>query len=233
MRRTAARRSAWESSVVTWRRIIPFVAVAMLGLGLPEVAMAAPTVTISAAPTATVNVAHAYAITVKPVPTNAVAIVHVATSSGWVKVGQTAVDSKGQAKGTVVSSVTGKRSYRAAIVNRTNGKVLAYSSSITITWAPLKHTATLTCAKPSAPARVNVACSITVTPSVQVAGLAAQLQVMGRVSWVSIDTWKVPTTGTISTSVAGLEPGIGRYHVRLLRAGTEVSVSNTVTITWT
>lgn len=216
-----------------WLRMMLIAAVTAFGLALPGVAQAAPAATLAAPASGMVNVPVTFTVAVQPPPVNAIAQVQVATSSGWVKIEQAAIDAKGRAKGTLASSVTGNRSYRAAIISRANGKVLTYSKPISITWAPLTHTATLACAQSTAPVRVDVACTITVTPTARLAGLAAQLQVMGRTDWVAIDTWSIPSTGVISTSVEGYDPGLGRYRVRLLRAGVEVALSNTVTISWT
>ena len=218
---------------LSWLAPLGFFLAAALVVGLGSVAQAAPVATLTAPVTGMVHVPVPYSVTVKPVPSHAVARLQTASSSGWVKIDQVAIDANGQAKGTVVSTVTGTRSYRAAIVDRTTGRVLAYSATITISYSPLLHTAGLSCAKSTAPVGVDVACSIVVTPKVRVSGLNARLEVRGRSSWVPIDSWGVPSSGTITTDVEGFEPGVGRYRVRLFRSGTEVSVSNTVTIAWT
>lgn len=218
---------------LSWLAPLGFLLAAALVVGLGGVAQAAPVATLTAPVTGMVHVPVPYSVTVKPVPSNAVARLQTASSSGWAKIDQVAIDAKGQAKGTVVSSATGTRSYRAAIVDRTTGRVLAYSATITISFSPLRHTAALSCDKSTAPVGVDVGCSIIVTPKVRLSGLSARLEVRGRSSWISIDTWGVPSSGTIATDVEGFEPGVGRYRVRLFRNGTEVSVSNTVTITWT
>ena len=218
---------------LSWLAPLGFLLAAALVVGLGGVAQAAPVATLTAPVTGMVHVPVPYSVTVKPAPSNAVARLQTASSSGWVKIDQVAIDAKGQAKGTVVSSATGTRSYRAAIVDRTTGRVLAYSATITISFSPLRHTAALSCDKSTAPVGVDVGCSIIVTPKVRLSGLSARLEVRGKSSWISIDTWGVPSSGTIATDVEGFEPGVGRYRVRLFRNGTEVSVSNTVTITWT
>ena len=216
-----------------WRVLVGMGLITALAVGIGGIAQAAPVATLTAPVTGMVHVPVPYSVTVKPVPSHAVARLQTASPSGWVKIDQVAIDAQGRAKGTTVSSVTGTRQYRAAIVDRTTGKVVAYSATITISFSPLRHTAGLSCARSTAPVGVDVACSIVVTPKVRLSGLSARLEVRGRSSWISIDTWGVPSSGTIATDVEGLEPGVGKYRVRLLRNGTEVSVSNTVSITWT
>lgn len=189
--------------------------------------------TLSAPAAATVGVPTVVTVRVTPAPANAVAQIQVGTTSGWVRIEQVAVGSNGVATANVSSEVTGTRAYRAAIIQRSNGHVLANSKPVDIAWRPVTYTAALACTKSTAVVRVEVPCSITVTPAVRLSGLVAQVQVKGMSAWVPIDTWSIPASGVRSITVTGVNPGLGQYRVRLVRAGLQVAVSNTVSIAWT
>jgi len=204
-----------------------------MGLGPAPTASAADLkVTFSAPAQAMAYVPVTFKIATVPA-VNAIAQIQIATTAGWVKTTQVSLNSQGSGTGTISSNNAGKRDYRAVIISRTNGKVLGRSARITITWAPLKYSVSLACSKSTAPIRVRVPCSIAVSPTVRMTGLAAQLQVRGRTSWVSMAAWSVPTNGKISATVEGFEPGLGNYRVRLLRSGALLTTSNTVSVSWT
>lgn len=204
-----------------------------LGPALTGTATAAErTITLSPPASAMANVPATFTVRVTP-RVNALAQIQVATTNGWARVKQGALNDRGIATVSLTSSQAVKRSYRAAIVSRTTGKVLGYSSRVDVTWAALTHAVSLACDQSSAPIRVRVPCTISVTPVVRLSGLAVELQVMGREDWIPMFRRSVPTdTGKISATVEGLEPGLGRYRVLLFRLGTQIAVSNTVSISW-
>lgn len=206
-----------------------------LGPALTGPAAAAErTITLSAPASAMAYVPATFTVRVAP-RADAIAQVQVATSQGWVRVKQAALNDRGTAQVTLTNNQAAKRSYRAAIISRSTGKVIGYSSRVTVTWTPLTHSVSLACSQSSAPIRVRVPCTISVTPAIRLAGLAVVLQVKGRTDWIRMDYQLVPTdTGKVSVTVEGLEPGLGMYRVLLLRSGTgtQVGVSNTVSVSW-
>ena len=214
-----------------------FVVVVAVVLGLVAAltgpaAAAERTITLSAPASAMVNVPATFTVRVAP-RANAIAQIQVATSQGWVRVKQAALNDRGIAHVALTSGQAVKRSYRAAIINRSTGKVLGYSSRVSVTWTPLTHSVSLACSQSSAPTRVRVPCTISVTPVVRLTGLSVQLQVMGREDWIPMTTRGVPTdTGKVSVTVEGLEPGLGKYRVLLFRSGKRIATSNMVSVSW-
>lgn len=191
---------------------------------------AAVVVTASAAATGMVAVPQT--VTVRTQPAVATRVVHLqmATSAGWVKVANTRLDSQGRASMTVKVTTQGVRKYRAALWNATGSRVVAYSAPFSVTFAPLAYAAQLSCTSSSAVIRVKIPCTIRVTPTVRLTGLSEVLQVMGRTDWQTMGAWSVPATGVRDVTVEGLEPGVGKYRVLLVRNGMQIAESNTVSI---
>lgn len=196
---------------------------------LPSGAVA---VLVTAASTGMVGVPQTVTVSTRPVVSGRTVHVQMATTSGWVKVSGTRLDAQGRATTDVTASSAGVRRYRVALWNAAGSQVTAYSPTISIDFAPLSYTARLSCAASSALVRTDVPCTISIAPLVRLPGLVEVLQVKGRTAWQSIGSWAVPTTGVRVTSVEGYDAGVGQYRVRLLRNGTQLAVSNTVSISY-
>lgn len=174
-----------------------------------------------------------FRIAVTPAPTTegVVSALQVKSAGGYVTQQRLRLDKRGRASGLVVSNRAAVRTYRAVLLSA-RGRVLAASPSVTVTWAPLAYSPTLSCARSSAPINVDIPCTITVTPLVRLEGMIASLQVMGRTEWISLEVVRVPAKGTIQTHVAGLEAGVGMYRVLLLRDAKVVAESPTISIAY-
>ena len=198
----------------------------------PPSRAAARTATLTAASTGMAYVPHNFTIATKPALAQARAQVQVATSAGWVGLKKVRLDARGRATVQVTYSSTGIKKYRAAVLNASGSKVAAYSPAVSVRWKRLSYSVSLTCSKSSVPIRVDVPCTIRVTPAVRLSGMVEVIQVMGRVDWQSFDSWSVPKSGVRQTSVEGYDPGLGRYRVRLVRNGVELAVSNVFSISY-
>lgn len=190
-----------------------------LNVSAPSTAMAWTTVPVS------VSVTPPSKASGRPV------VLQVKSGNGFVTRDRARVDGSGRARFTVLNERASTVTYRVALIVG-GGAPMVYSSPVTIRWVPLEYRVRLGCASTSSPIRVDIPCTIAVTPAVRVQGLAAVLQVMGRTTWVTIDSFRVPTSGTIATDVEGFEPGLGKYRVRLLRSGNLLTTSNTVSIAY-
>lgn len=86
----------------------------------------------------------------------------------------------------------------------------------------------------TAPIRVDVPYTITVSPAARAKGKRARIQVKGIRAWTSVDTFRIPKSGKITDDVEGYQPGIGRYRVLVLgKNGKILAKSNTATVVWT
>ena len=159
------------------------------------------------------------------------AVLQVRSRQGFTTVRPVKLDNRGNATGTIVSNRAGIKEYRAALLSA-KGRVVAASTPVTVTWAPLKHSVALDCAASSAPVGVDVPCTVTVTPAVRLDRMIASLEVMGRTTWVPIEAARVPADGTLATHVTGIDVGEGVYRVRILRDAREVTMSPTVSIAY-
>jgi hypothetical protein len=158
-------------------------------------------------------------------------VLQVRSRQGFTTVRPAKLDNRGKATGTIVSNRAGTKEYRAALLSA-KGRIVAASTPVTVTWAPLKHSAALDCAARSAPVGLDIPCTITVTPSVRLDRMIASLEVMSRTEWVPLEAARVPTNGTLATHVAGIEAGEGTYRVRILRDARTVTMSPTVSIAY-
>ena len=192
-----------------------------------------PAVTLDLATSGMAEVRQPFRIAVAPAPTaeGVTAALQVQSASGYVTQQRMRLDKRGRASGLVVSNKAATRTYRAVLLSA-RGRVLATSTPVTVTWAPLTYTATLTCAQSSATIRVEIPCTITVTPTVKLDRMIASLQGMGRTEWVPMEAVRVPQSGVIATHVEGLEPGVGMYRVLLLRDAKLLAESPTISITY-
>lgn len=159
------------------------------------------------------------------------AVLQVRSREGFTTVRPAKLDNRGKATGTIVSNRAGTKEYRAVLLSE-RGRVIASSAPVTVTWAPLTYSPTLTCELASSPVAVDIPCTITVTPAVKTHDMLASLQVMGRTEWVAIEAIDVPAKGIIPTHVAGIEPGVGMYRVVLLRDAKVLATSPTISITY-
>ena len=192
-----------------------------------------PSVTLDLSTSGMAEVRQPFRIAVTPAPKaeGVTAALQVQSASGYVTQQRLRLDARGRASGLVVSNRAATRTYRAVFLSA-RGRVLATSTPVTVTWAPLTYTATLTCSQSSAPIRVEIPCTITVTPTVRLDNMIASLQVMGRTDWVPIEAVRVPEDGLIATHVEGLEPGVGMYRVLLLRDAKLIAESPTLSIAY-
>lgn len=96
-------------------------------------------------------------------------------------------------------------------------------------------TPVLRIAKSTAPVREDVPYTITVKPAAKAKGKKARIQVKGRVTWRTIDTFRIPTSGKIADDVEGYQPGLGRYRVLVVNptTGRVMARSAVVSVTWT
>jgi hypothetical protein len=152
-------------------------------------------------------------------------------SLGWYTTKRATLDANGTATIALTRKSTGKVDYRAALYSP-GGRVLAYSKRTTVTWTALKYAVSLRCDKSASEIRVDVPCTITVTPAVRRTGLVARFRVMGMNSWVYFDSFKLPASGVINTDVEGYQPGVGKYQVVLVRSGKVLAESNTFSIAY-
>ena len=159
------------------------------------------------------------------------AVIQVRSRQGFTTVRPVKLDNRGKATGTIVSNRAGIKEYRAALLSA-KGRVVAASTPVTVTWAPLKHSVALDCAASSAPVGVDIPCTVTVTPAVRLDRMIASLEVMGRTAWVPLEAARVPTDGTLETHVAGIDAGEGIYRVRILRDARAITISPTVSIAY-
>ena len=159
------------------------------------------------------------------------AVLQVRSRQGFTTVRPVKLDNRGNATGTIVSNRAGTKVYRAALLSA-KGRVVAASTPVTVTWAPLRHSVALDCTASSAPVGVDIPCTVTVTPAVRLDRMIASLEVMGRTAWVPLEAARVPTDGTLETHVAGIDAGEGIYRVRILRDARAVTMSPTVSIAY-
>ena len=192
-----------------------------------------PTVTLDLAATGMAAVRQPFRVAVTPAPKaeGAKAALQVQSADGYVTQQLLRLDSRGRASGLVVSNRDAVRTYRAVLLSA-RGRVLAASTPTTVAWAPLRHEVTLACSSASAPVRVDIPCTITVTPAVRLDRMITSLQVMGRTGWVPVEAIPVPGDGLIETHVEGIEPGTGMYRALLLRDARLLAESPTISIAY-
>ena len=150
---------------------------------------------------------------------------------GWYTTKRINLDGSGTTSMSLTRKATGKVDYRAALYSA-SGRVLAYSQRVSVTWTALKYAVSLRCDKSASEIRVDVPCTITVTPAVRRTGLSARFRVMGMNNWVYFDSFTVPASGVINTDVEGYQPGVGKYQVVLMRSGKVLAESNILSIAY-
>ena len=192
-----------------------------------------PSVALDLSTSGMSEVREPFRIVIAPVPKaeGVTAALQVQSSAGYVTQQRMRLDARGRASGLVVSNRAATRTYRAVLLSA-RGRVVAASTPVTVTWAPLTYTPTLRCSQSSSPIRVDIPCTITVAPTVKLDRMIASLQVMGRTEWVPMHAVRVPAGGVIASHVEGLEPGIGMYRVLLLRDAKVLAESPTISITY-
>jgi hypothetical protein len=208
---------------------------APMGAIADERAPASPrwTVSLDLATTGMAEVRQPFRINVTPVPKaeGVVFALQVKSREGYLNQQRLALDSRGRASGHVVSKRAAERTYRAVLLSA-RGRVLASSMPVTVTWAPLEHSVSLTCTRSSAPVGVDVPCTVTVSPAVKLDRMIASLQGMGRTDWVPIEALKVTPRGLITTDVKGLAEGVTTYRALLLRDAKVLSESAIISIAY-
>jgi hypothetical protein len=208
---------------------------APMGAIADERAPASPrwTVSLDLATTGMAEVRQPFRINVTPVPKaeGVVFALQVKSREGYLNQQRLALDSRGRASGLVVSKMAAERTYRAVLLSA-RGRVLASSTPVTVTWAPLEHAVSLACTRSSAPVGVDVPCTVTVSPAVKLDRMIASLQGMGRTDWVPIEALKVTPSGVITTDVKGLAEGVTTYRALLLRDAKVLSESAIISIAY-
>ena len=127
-----------------------------------------PAVTLDLATSGMAEVRQHFRIDVSPPPKadGVTVALQVKSANGYVTQQRLRPDGRGRATGLVVSNRAATRTYRAVLLSA-RGRVLAASTPVTVTWTPLTYPATLTCGQSSAPIRVELPCTIPVTPTVK------------------------------------------------------------------
>ena len=192
-----------------------------------------PAVTLDLATSGMAEVRQPFRIAVAPAPTaeGVTAALQVQSATGYVTQQRLRLDKRGRASGLVVSNKAATRTYRAVLLSA-RGRVLATSTPVTVTWAPLAYTATLACSQSSAPIRVDIPCTIKVTPTVKLDDVIFTLEVMSRSGWLMLEAADMPMAGVATTHVAGAEPGVGMYRVLVLRDAKLLAESPTISIAY-
>ncbi len=170
-------------------------------------------------------------VTTTPQVKGVVLALQVKSPEGYLNQQRLTLDSRGRASGLVVSMKAGVRTYRAVLLSA-RGRVLASSTPVTVTWAPLEHSVSLTCTRNSAPVGADVPCTIKVTPAVKLDRMITSLQGMGRTDWVLIEALRVTPSGVITTDVKGLAEGVTTYRALLLRDAKVLAESAIISIAY-
>lgn len=191
------------------------------------------TVSLDVAATGMAEVRQPFRIDVTPIPKaeGVVFALQVKSREGYLNQQRLTLDSRGRASGLVVSNRAAVRTYRAVLLSA-RGRVLASSPPVTVNWAPLEHSVSLTCTRSSAPIGVDVPCTVTVSPPVKLDRMIASLQGMGQTDWVPIEALKVTPSGVITTDVKGLAEGVTTYRALLLRDAKVLAESAIISIAY-
>ena len=191
------------------------------------------TVSLDMATTGMAEVRQPFRIDVTPMPKadGVVLALQVKSRDGYLTPQRLALDSRGQASGLVVSNRATSRTYRAVLLSA-RGRVLASSTPVTVAWAPLAHSVTLTCTRSRAPAGVDVPCTVKVSPAVKLDRMIASLQGMGQTEWIPIEALKVTPSGVITTDVKGLAEGVTSYRALLLKDAKVLAESAIIAIAY-
>jgi hypothetical protein len=192
-----------------------------------------PVITLSMPTSAMAEVPENFRISATPASSTAraVAILQVKTSRGFETLQRRTLDARGRTRGVIVSNEAASRTYRAALLSK-RGRVIATSRPVTLTWAPLRYTARLDCASSTARVGVEIPCTISVTPQVNLDGMLASLQLKGKTDWVPLEALKVSAKGLASSHVDGWEAGVAQYRVQLLRQALVIAESPAISITY-
>lgn len=157
----------------------------------------------------------------------------VDTGGGWRTVKNARYDGSGMAQGSLTSASTGTKRYRV-IVRSSSGSLLAKSATKTISWRKVTWTPAISLAARSAPVGVDVPYTVSVGPAELSARKRVRVQVKGRVTWQTIDTFTLNSSGQVRSDVEGYAPGLGRYRVQLLSpSGSVLATSPIASIAWT
>jgi hypothetical protein len=192
-----------------------------------------PVITLSMPTSAMAEVPENFRISATPASSTAraVAILQVKTSRGFETLQRRTLDARGRTRGVIVSNQAETRTYRAALLSK-RGRVITTSRPVTVTWTPLSYTARLDCEMSTAPVRVEIPCTISVTPQVNLAGILASLQFRGKTDWVPLEAMPVNSKGLAQSHVDWHLPGVGEYRVQLLRKAVVLAESAPISITY-
>jgi hypothetical protein len=192
-----------------------------------------PVITLALPTSAMAEVPANFRISATPASSTAktVAILQVKTSRGFETLQRRTLDARGRTRGVIVSNEAASRTYRAALLSK-RGRVIATSQPVTLTWAPLRYTARLDCAKKTAPVRVEIPCTISVTPQVNLKGIVAVLQHQGATDWFLLEALNLSAKGLAASHVDWHAPSVEQYRVHLLREAVVIAESAPVSITY-
>lgn len=157
----------------------------------------------------------------------------VDSGSGWRDVRRTRYTTAGLAQATFTSTGKGTRRYRVIVRSSSAGRLLAKSATETVTWQKVTWTPRLSIAKSAARVGEDVPYTITVQPAELAPGRRVRVQVKGRVTWQTIDSFTLNSKGMVTDDVTGYAPGLGRYRVQVLSSGgSPVATSPIATVAW-
>ena len=160
---------------------------------------------------------------------------HLQVDAGnvWRDVKTARYDTGGLAQASFTSTGKGTKRYRVLVRSSGSGTLLAKSATKTVTWQKVTWSPTLTIARSSARVGENVPYTITVQPTELSPGRKVRVQVKGRVTWQTIDSFRLNSRGMAVDDVTGYAPGLGRYRAQLLSAaGAPVATSPIASVIW-
>lgn len=150
---------------------------------------------------------------------------------GFVTVRKAKLDRRGSVTGSVVSRRPGAKEYRAILLSA-SGRIVAVTAPRSVTWARLEHAVALDCAQQSAPVDVDVPCTIQVSPAVRLDDMVVTLQFKVSMTWLSLESFRVPAQGRVSTDVRGRVASTVEYRVLLMRDAEILAESAALAITY-
>lgn len=157
----------------------------------------------------------------------------VDAGNAWKDVRTARFDNGGLAQATFTSTGKGTKRYRVVVRSSGSGTLVAKSATKTVTWQKVTWSPTLTIAKSSARVGENVPYTITVRPTELSPGRKVRVQVKGRVTWQTIDSFVVNSKGVVSDDVTGYNPGLGRYRAQVISpSGAALATSPIATVAW-
>ncbi len=160
---------------------------------------------------------------------------HLQVDAGnmWRDVKTARYDTGGLAQAAFTSTGKGTKRYRVVVRSSGTGALLAQSATKTVTWQKVTWSPTLTIAKSAARVGENVPYTVTVQPTELSPGRRVRVQVKGRVTWQTIDSFVVNSKGLVVDDVTGYNPGLGRYRAQVVSSsGEALATSPIASVAW-